>query len=805
MFCDSGKSTQVPSFILESDMYLGKHVKILCTEPRRISATSLAQRVSRELGDSPGACGGRTSLVGYSIRLEARTSSSTRLIYATTGIVLRMLENEASTEDITHIIIDEVHERSIESDFLLIILKQLMEVRKDLKVILMSATLEAEKISEYMGGCPIINVPGRTFPVTSHYLEDVVELCHYRLTPNSDSPYLARNFRSKNSSRQWEEEEAGNDEDDRKDEKGLSLSNTYSSFTKTTLSVMDPYVINYELIMSLLETICITNQFFVSNYSRAILIFMPSLESIRRLTEMLEAHKLFGSKAFVVFPLHSTISNDNQGLVFEVPKPGIRKIVVSTNIAETGITIPDIQCVIDTGKHREMRFDEKRQISHLVETFIAKSNVAQRRGRAGRVQEGIAFHLFSKERYENIMDEHPQPEMMRLSLQDLALRIKILKIGEGGIEDTLAKALDPPISLNVQRAIASLVEVKALTPNEDITPLGRHLVKLPLDVHLAKFLIFSCLFQCLDAALTIAAVLNSKSPFVTPFGRENEADTVKRSFKVENSDFLAFYKAYVMWRQACQSNSFREFCRKNFLSHQNLIQIEELRGQYFNYLCDAGFISISDHERRATTSIRYGRARCRFTKVPAELDTYSADPKAVMSCLAASMYPKLIMVEPGTGALKTVSNNAPVQIHPSSVNFEKGRKVDFGQGVRFVTFFTIMRSTKLYVWESGTVDERAVYLLCGDADIKLPAYSLTLDRKIRTRLSPSTAISFKFMRKGFQNAFQAKMLKPWEPLSPQLQTWFDLVKQSVVGELEGTKEEDQAQTKVTVSLAKQSF
>lgn len=139
----------------------------------------------------------------------------------------------------------------------------------------------------------------------------------------------------------------------------------------------------------------------------------------------------------------------------------------------------DVTAVIDSGRHKEMRFDEKRQISRLVECWIARSNALQRRGRAGRVQEGICFHLFSRVRMETSLAEHPIPEMLRLSLQDLALRIKILRF-PGGIEETLSQALDPPTPVNIQRAIASLIEVKALTVNEEITQLGKHLVKLPL-------------------------------------------------------------------------------------------------------------------------------------------------------------------------------------------------------------------------------------------------------------------------------------------------------------------------------------
>ncbi|SCZ98775.1 BZ3500_MvSof-1268-A1-R1_Chr7-1g09268 [Microbotryum saponariae] len=811
-----GKSTQVPSFIVEHDMRKGRNVKVYCTEPRRISAISLAQRVSSELGEASGACGSRSSLVGYSIRLDSAISASSRIVYATTGIVLRMLESREALSDLTHIIIDEVHERSIDSDFLLIVLREILEVRKDLKVILMSATVDAEKIASYMGDCPVITVPGRTFPVTPHFLEDVIELTQYRLTPTTDSQYVARSKRSYNGSgrpRKSADDEAPPDEDEEPDLPAGGLIKTLTTLSKqsrTTLECMDQHVINYGLITLLLEQLCFERRELIP-FSNAILIFLPGIESIRRLTDMLEGHPKFGTNSFLILPLHSTISNDNQGLVFNVPRRGIRKIVISTcvlcefsdvltmviggthrvalaihrNIAETGVTIPDITAVIDTGKHREMRFDEKRQISRLVETFVAQSNAAQRRGRAGRVQEGICFHLFSKQRHDTIvstggrvMAEHPQPEMLRLSLQDLALRIKIMKIGNASIEDVLLRALDPPLLVNIQRAVFSLIEAKALTSTEEITPLGRHLAKLPMDVHLGKFLIMATIFNCLDAALTIAAALNAKSPWMTPFGREAEADAVKRGFKVENSDFLTLYNAYCSWREASGNGYEREFTRKNFLSQQNLQEIEQGRQQYFSFLVDAGFIDISEAEKRDLVSTRYGKSRTRFVRVPNELDTHSRDPKAVMACLAASMYPKLLVIDPQSGQMKTLAKNTPAAIHPSSVNFAPGRRVDFG-GSKFVAFFTAMHTHKLYVWESGTVDERAVYLLCGNADTQLAAHSLSIDRKIRIRLEPKTSIAMRLLRQQWNSFFLAKMKNPTMTTSEPHAAWLDLVKEAL--------------------------
>ena len=218
----------------------------------------------------------------------------------------------------------------------------------------------------------------------------------------------------------------------------------------------------------------------------------------------------------------------------------------------------------------DSRYDERRQISRLVETYIAQDNAKQRRGRAGRVQEGLAFHLFTKARHDTQMARHAIPEMLRLSLQDLALRIKVLKVKLGSsIEDVLSRALDPPSSINIQRAIASLVEVKALTTSEDITAMGRILSKLPMDVHLGKFIITAAIFRCLDPALTIAATLNAKSPFITPFGFEAQADSAKKGFAIGNSDFLTIANVFASWRRASENpNYVRVYCKKNYLSHQ---------------------------------------------------------------------------------------------------------------------------------------------------------------------------------------------------------------------------------------------
>lgn len=337
-----GKSTQVPAYILEHEMSRGCHCKIYCTEPRRISAISLARRVSEELGEQKKDIGTSRSFVGYAIRLESQITAQTRLVYATTGIVMRMLEHSDDLGDITHLVLDEVHERSIDSDFLLIVLRKLMPRRPTLKVILMSATVDASRFSSYLAGAPILDIPGRTFPVETKYLEDVIEATNFY-----DRDLLIDNSQGS---------EYIDDEDVLADEakkSGTESLGDYSVKTRKTLAVLDESRIGYSLILRLLELLATSDVY--TSCSKAILIFLPGMAEIRQLNNLILNHPCF-SQDWYICSLHSSISSEEQERAFVLPPPGTRKIVLSTNIAETGITIPDVTCVIDSGKHREMRF-----------------------------------------------------------------------------------------------------------------------------------------------------------------------------------------------------------------------------------------------------------------------------------------------------------------------------------------------------------------------------------------------------------------------------------------------------------------
>jgi len=390
---------------------------------------------------------------------------------------------------------------SIETDFLLIILRSLMSKRPDLKVILMSATVNAQRFASYFYGAPILDVPGRTFPVEAKFLEDAIELTGH--TVDGD--------REVSDETDADIEEATGSTSTPVSSSAANLQQ-YSVKTCNTLAKYDEYRIDYGLILKLIEQVAFDPHY--AQYSRAILVFLPGIAEIRRLNDMLGGTRI--CQQYLVHTLHSSIASEDQQEAFRIPPHGLGKIVLSTNIAETGVTIPDVTCVIDTGKHKEMRFDERRQISRLIESFISRANAKQRRGRAGRTQQGLCFHLFTKSRHDDLMADQQTPEMLRLSLQDLIMRVKICNLGD--IQSTLAQALDPPMEKNIRRAIDALIEVGALTGSEQLTALGHQLSKLPLDPYLGKLVLYGTIFGCLDASLTVAAILTSKSPFVASAG-----------------------------------------------------------------------------------------------------------------------------------------------------------------------------------------------------------------------------------------------------------------------------------------------
>ncbi|XP_034512125.1 ATP-dependent RNA helicase DHX29 isoform X2 [Ailuropoda melanoleuca] len=424
----SGKSTQVPHFLLE-DLLINEwgtsKCNIVCTQPRRISAVSLATRVCDELGCENGP-GGRNSLCGYQIRMESRASESTRLLYCTTGVLLRKLQEDGLLTNVSHVIVDEVHERSVQSDFLLIILKEILQKRSDLHLILMSATVDSEKFSTYFTHCPILRISGRSYPVEVFHLEDIIEETGFVL--EKDSEYCQKfleeeeeitiNVTSKAGGIKKYQEyipvHTGSSAD-------LNpFYQKYSNRTQHAILYMNPHKINLDLILELLIYLDRSPQF--RNIEGAVLIFLPGLAHIQQLYDLLSTDRRFFSERYKVIALHSILSTQDQAAAFTLPPPGVRKIVLATNIAETGITIPDVVFVIDTGRTKENKYHESSQMSSLVETFVSKASALQRQGRAGRVRDGFCFRMYTRERFEGFMD-YSVPEILRVPLEELCLHI----------------------------------------------------------------------------------------------------------------------------------------------------------------------------------------------------------------------------------------------------------------------------------------------------------------------------------------------------------------------------------------------
>ena len=262
-----GKSTQLPAYLLEHQLSQGKDCKIYCTQPRRISAISLAKRVCEELGENKNDCGTSRSLVGYAIRLESQTTPRTKLVYATVGIILRMFESARGLNEITHLVIDEVHERSIDTDFLLILLRSLLIKRPDLKVILMSATVDANRFSKYLDGAPTLTVPGRTFPVHANFLEDAIEATSYK--PSDAAPDVI-------------DEESGEMDESATETDKMNDIEKLKGYSKTTINVLrnfDEYRVDYGLVIALLEKVAYDPTY--AKYSKAILVFLPGINEVR--------------------------------------------------------------------------------------------------------------------------------------------------------------------------------------------------------------------------------------------------------------------------------------------------------------------------------------------------------------------------------------------------------------------------------------------------------------------------------------------------------------------------------------------
>lgn len=592
----SGKTTQIPQLILDSYIERGEGARcnVVCTQPRRLAAISVADRVAKERGETVG------KTVGYQVRFEARLPEEHGSItFCTTGIFLKRLQSALSDtaqpgrnlDDVTHIVVDEVHERDVDTDLLLVVLKRLMADRKSmgkpLKIVLMSATIDPTLFQNYFPDkanqpAKVIDIPGRSFPVTKYFMEDfvpqlvkgparwildqepVIKYLNRELGPSAAAAIGVRPDRNPNSGSDFRDE-------------GLEL----------------PYPLIGATISHVLQ----------SSDDGHVLVFLPGWEDIVSVQRSLQSPQgplglnFNDTSKFSIHLLHSTIPLAEQQVIFEPPPQGVRRIILSTNIAETSITIPDVVYVVDTAKIKENRYDPERHMSSLVSAWVGSSNLNQRAGRAGRHRPGEYFGILGQAHAEAL---HPYQtvEMKRVDLSNVVMHVKALNFPGMAVEDVLAATIEAPRPERVAAAMKDLQMVGALDDNKNLTSLGRVLLQLPVEAQMGRLVLYGSFFRCLDQALTLAAILTNREPFVSPMHLKAEAAAKKNSWTPQEfrSDPLATLQAFNAW-WAMQSRgeyvSANRFCMDNFLAKPTLLTIQKIKGHLLQSLYHAGVIDVS--------------------------------------------------------------------------------------------------------------------------------------------------------------------------------------------------------------------
>ncbi|RZB45728.1 ATP-dependent RNA helicase YTHDC2 [Asbolus verrucosus] len=740
----SGKTTQIPQYIMDDARNRGENCRILCTQPRRISAVSVAERVSQERGSVLG------ETVGYHIRLESKLGTNCNLIYCTNGVLIRsLMSGDRVLSSLTHIIIDEVHERDKLSDFLLICLRESLRKGAKIKLILMSATINVDKFQSYFEGAEVLSIPGRLFTIKQFFLDDVLELTGYdavvmdrRSFFNENSMFfneggpnpqyddiimqcvhsggaeseqvwaqLLQYMLTDNMPVNYQHSETGltalmgavyqdnidmveklcslgsdphlqsksgmtaiNLAEDKHLEEILLVLNMSSRPVLPREDLLTQYYktcadedINYDLLIRLISTI--HSQY----HDGAILVFLPGYDDIMICNDRLMETDLDKS-TYRVFFLHGSMNIKEQHEVFK-NLPNTRKIILSTNIAETSLTIDDVVYVIDSGKAKVQIYDSCSGLSSLQTQWISKACVKQRAGRAGRTQSGVCFHLFSRTRYDSFLEERI-PEILRVPLEELCLNTKTLAGNLTSIYNFLVMAPDPPSPNTVKTAIENLECLGALDKDENLTPLGEYLSQLTIEPHLGKMLIYSVITNCVDPMLTIVASLTQKDPFqLPPQANLRTCAAEKRKSLMANtfSDHMVYLKAFIKWQDSVRFRKERAFCRDFFISPSTMETILKTRSQLLGQLRAAKFVPPNGN------SI-------------AGLNTHSENWPLIKAVIASGLYPKLAFKKNGHFCTRTekkvlIHNSSPLSKESMALwlVYDEMVKVRNGHQVRGVT------------------------------------------------------------------------------------------------------------------------
>ena len=695
----SGKTTQVPQILLEDAISKdnGASCNIICTQPRRIAAISVAKRVAVERAENLQDC------VGYHVRFDSKLPQiGGSVTYCTTGILQQQLQHfpDEVLDNVSHLVIDEVHERDMLIDFLLILLKKNIMRRQALgksnpQVVLMSATMDTELFASYFQNdipgkgtidCPTLSVPGRTFPVKERYLDEILkdisatdsssQLIAMHADPDTkDYLDVETRFRKENPMIGSLDSAEGPSKDISLIDWKRERNSIVDGAAVDPLTTKENGLVPFGLVACTIAHIVKTSQ------EGAILVFLPGLAEITKVEEVLKSHNFgpnFNNEAeFKICLLHSSLPA-GQNTVFDPMPEGCRKIILSTNIAETSVTIPDVQYVVDTGKLREKQYDQTRRISQLLCTWISKSNSKQRAGRAGRVQNGNYYALYTKERYEKLR-AIGLPELLRVDLQEICLKAKAQAL-QAPIRQFLADAIEPPDPKAVDSSIINLQNLDALTEDsEALTPLGRLLSSLPVHPTLGKMIVLGIIFRCLEPMIVLGAASAERSLFLNPLNARAEAARAKTSFveggfaEGSGSDHIALLNAFRELRRirAVSGDHFlKDFAHQRFLHFSAFKTIEATVLQIEDILVEARLIPRSPDFGRGTTPYGGHSLNENSQKIP-----------LIKALALAGFHPNLAIASGGL-SFRTIGEKACI-VHPNSINHTKR----YGDKVRRNTLY----------------------------------------------------------------------------------------------------------------------
>ena len=511
----SGKSTQIPQWCNE----LEDVSQVVCTQPRRIAATSLAIRVAQEMGVKLG------DEVGYEVRFDHKSSIGTTLKYVTDGIIVRQLMTNTTLEGYNVIIIDEVHERRVTTDILIGLIKRILPLRKDLKVVIMSATLNTRLFSDFFDGCDHLKIPGKVYPIEVLYSPVVIERCN---------------------------------------------------FTCEEKKRFDNYVFHA---INLIMDICISEK-----AEGDILVFVTGRDEIDFICEQLENLLLYyaGSIGEIsVIPLFGELPYSSQQRIFDPsPKTSFdgklgRKCVIATNIAETSITIDGVVFVIDSGRVKLSSVTNTSHMKSLLPVLISQSSAIQRTGRAGRTRPGKCYRLYPKDVFDS-MAKDTLPEIMRCDLTSTILHLNVI-----GIDLQTFESIDQPDPTALGIALGNLKLLNAINPiNNEVTNIGQLMARFPVDAEISRMLVASYTYRCQSEILTLSAMLSGDRPgsvFIL-VGKKNRdrANAARGQFTHPSGDHLTYINVFNQFEESGYS---QDWCHDTFVNYKMLNEARTIRDQ----------------------------------------------------------------------------------------------------------------------------------------------------------------------------------------------------------------------------------